>query len=215
MKKLSARLRAVADRIDHRRHADIGSDHGLLLRYLLVTGKIDFGLAVEINQQPYNHSVAALDRLNAVVVMADGLAGLKNHDVDGVSVCGVGGRLAASIVLDADVRIDKVILQPNDHLRHVRRRMHDGGYHLLNEIQTDGSRRFSVLVFEHHPGVPDPSYDESLLDAQHELGPRHWKRLEPTGRVEFENERRYWRQFPALTDQARRRAEAIETLLGK
>ncbi len=207
--RLPLRLRAVADLIDHRRHADIGSDHGLLLRHLLTTGRIDFGLAVEKNIQPYQNSIAALSGLNAEVVLADGAAGLQNHEVDGISVCGVGGRLAASIVLDRDIVLPKIVLQPNDHAAHVRRRMHAAGYHLTAQVRTQGRRVFDVMRFDHRPACRDPAYAPMAMEDQFELGPAVWANRSPRQRREHQNELAYWGQFIILTPQARRRVTAL------
>jgi len=47
MPKLDQRLIAVTRRIGSGVHADIGSDHGLLLASLLGSGRIDYGIAIE------------------------------------------------------------------------------------------------------------------------------------------------------------------------
>src|SRR6056297_785499 len=90
--RLDERLKIVASLIRCRVHADIGSDHGHLLKALLKSGRIEFGIAIENKTQPFLNSRKTLADCRADVRLADGLAGLQKGEADCLSLCGMGGR---------------------------------------------------------------------------------------------------------------------------
>ena len=89
MPRLDARLKSVAQQVCCRVHADIGSDHGHLLKALLAAGRIQRGIAIENKRQPFLNSQTTLQGVNADVRFADGIEGLKAGEADSLSICGI------------------------------------------------------------------------------------------------------------------------------
>ncbi len=74
MPRLDERLKTVARQIRWPIHADIGSDHGHLLKALLSAGRIDCGIAIENKRQPFENSRRTLADLASEVRLAEGFA---------------------------------------------------------------------------------------------------------------------------------------------
>ena len=181
MPKLDPRLIAVKEMIWSKTHADIGSDHGGLLVELLDCGRIEFGIAIENNLQPFENSQRALSGLAAEVRLGDGLGVLSRGEVDSISICGMGAKTMLRI-LDAhpDRLPDKVVLQPNRHAEFVRGWGLSNGFHLQQEFVSRGHWPYAILCFArggldvNQLPKPDVAYngldrDAALLFGPHEL----------------------------------------------
>ena len=117
MPKLDQRLIAVTRRIRSGTHADIGSDHGLLLASLLASGRINSGIAIENKRQPWENSTATLAGLAAEARLGDGLEVLKSGEADSLSICGMGAENMIAILERYPDRVpNTVVLQPNSRL---------------------------------------------------------------------------------------------------
>lgn len=163
--QLSKRLLAVANFVPAgRRLLDVGSDHAYLPLYLLEQGQITSAVAGEVVAGPYqsarknaqNSSFA--DRL--AVRLADGLAALEPTDgIDTVTICGMGGRLIASILENgrAELRgINRLILQPNNREDDLRLWLSSNGYAIQAEaILEEHGKIYEIIVAE--PGQQDLS----------------------------------------------------------
>ena len=100
--------------------ADIGSDHGYLITTAVQTGLANRGIAVEINQLPFEqtHKTIRLHALAAVVDvrLGDGLEPLKQGEADALCIAGMGGGTIKGILSNGRNRLKSVtqlVLQPN------------------------------------------------------------------------------------------------------
>ena len=72
MKRLSARLQAIAEMVEPGSYlADVGSDHALLPIHLVESGKISWAMAIENKIGPYLHMTQAIDEAGLQRVMAE------------------------------------------------------------------------------------------------------------------------------------------------
>ena len=148
MPRLDERLKCVAKQIRCEAHADIGSDHGHLLKALLTSGRIKFGIAIENKSQPYANSAQTLGELNAEVRFGDGLQPLQANEANSLSICGMGGELIAGILSELPERVPvRVIVQPNKRADLIREWGFKSGYWLRDEFVV-GEQPFDVLVLE-------------------------------------------------------------------
>ncbi|MEM9827166.1 MAG: tRNA (adenine(22)-N(1))-methyltransferase TrmK [Planctomycetota bacterium] len=218
--RLRPRLAEVAKRIRGGVHADLGSDHGRLLRHLLESSRIEHAIAIEINVVPWQHSRDALSGLSADVRHGDGLAAIEDDDpIDSLSVCGMGGKSIARILTRHPDRLPgHVILQPNDHSEAIRRWGLRGGFHLIDEARVGRKRRFEVLEFR-RGSDRDPAYEivagEGALDEEVAIhfGPHFIRRRDPDWLAELQEQREYLEALPARDKIAEWRYRAIELLL--
>jgi len=221
MPRLDPRLRLVATQVRCRVHADVGSDHGHLLKALLSSGRIERGIAIENKQAPLENSRRTLSRLPVSVRLADGLEGLHDGEADCLSLCGLGGRSIAKILDAFPGRVpDTVIVQPNDRIQDVRRWGLQSGFQLVDERVTSGRRPFCVLRFEKAPSETghsdswiDPVYQGIDPNAAILFGPHLIRRWEPEFVRRLTEERDYLLGLHGLGIPARERFEAIAGLL--
>jgi len=152
MPKLDQRLIAVTRQIRSGVHADIGSDHGLLLASLLGSGRIDYGIAIENKQQPWENSKTTLAELAAEVRLGDGLDVLEKDEADSLSICGMGAENMVAILDRYPERIPaKVVLQPNSRSELVREWAWQAGFWLVAEQVVRTTGKYAVLSFERAP----------------------------------------------------------------
>ena len=145
---INRRLKLVAEYVENRRLADIGSDHAYLPIYLAKNNKIDFAVAGEIVEGPHKVSIKNVQEENLVGVIdcrkAAGLDAIELSDnIEVITICGMGGKLIADILekgKDKLINRPNLILQPNLGERFVREKLQDLGYTITAEniIEEDG-----------------------------------------------------------------------------
>lgn len=163
--QLSQRLLAVSTFVPAgSRLLDVGSDHAYLPLYLLEQGQITAAVAGEVVAGPYQSALKNAqnspfaDRLT--VRLADGLAALEPTDgIDTVTICGMGGRLIASILDNGRAElegINRLILQPNNREDDLRLWLSSNGYAILAEaILEEHGKIYEIIVAE--PGQQELS----------------------------------------------------------
>ena len=214
MPRLDERLKTVARQIRWPIHADIGSDHGHLLKSLLSAGRIQRGIAIENKRQPFENSRATLDGFSAEVRFADGLEGLARGEANGISICGMGGRSMVRILKTLPDRVpDVVLLQPNRCPRLIRQWGMDAGFHLIDELTAAGHWEYVVLRFQRNAKTDDPAYDGIDREAAMLFGPHLIRSNDPRWRAQLESERSYIQDLDRLDTEMKRRLGAIERIL--
>jgi tRNA (adenine22-N1)-methyltransferase len=152
---LPPRLEAVARLVPlGARLADIGSDHGLLPRALLRSGRVAFALATEktaeLAARVDSRATASGIARGLAVRAGDGFSALRPEDaIDTVVVAGLGGRaiariLAGALGIDAATRV--LVLQPRSKPAELRAFLSTNGWRLEAESLTvERGRRHLTL----------------------------------------------------------------------
>ncbi|TCD46527.1 tRNA (adenine-N(1))-methyltransferase [Streptococcus sp. X16XC17] len=159
--KLSQRLEVVANFVPKgARLVDVGSDHAYLPLFLVEKNWLDFAIAGEVVQAPYQSAkanVAAADQSDKIQVrLANGLAAVEVEDrITVVTIAGMGGRLIAEILAtgkDKLLGVERLILQPNNREDDVRIWLQENGYQLVAEnILEENDKLYEILVAESGP----------------------------------------------------------------
>lgn len=152
--------------------ADIGSDHGHLLAYLLAENRLDHGYATELKNGPYLRlKTRFINEPRIIVYQADGLEHLP-RDVTSIVIAGMGGLLITKILekqLPRLQSIEHLILCPHQQEKELRTFMMTHGFHVSDEtIIAEAGQFYSVIVYR----VGPMTYDEREL----EYGPFNLKR---------------------------------------
>ncbi|MGM0212953.1 tRNA (adenine(22)-N(1))-methyltransferase [Enterococcus sp. AZ109] len=191
--ELSPRLQIVANYVPQdARLADIGSDHAYLPVALVLNKKIQYAIAGEVVQGPYEaaqRQVAknGLDQ-SIEVRLADGLEAvfLKDH-INAITICGMGGVLIRDILargkhLQRLSGTEKLILQPNVGEKQLRKWLAAEGYTITaEEILEDHRKVYEVIVAEK---LEDPVeyapqellFGPFLLNERSEIFLEKWQR---------------------------------------
>ena len=213
MPKLDQRLIAVTRQIRSGVHADIGSDHGLLLASLLGSGRIDYGIAIENKQQPWENSKTTLAELAAEVRLGDGLDVLEKDEADSLSICGMGAENMVAILDRYPERIPaKIVLQPNSRAELIRDWAWHAGFWLVAEQIVRTTGKYAVLTLERAPSgtdQDDPAYDGVDQACGFAFGPLILKENSPALVLDLHDEERWWSQFSELKPRAQRRLMLI------
>ncbi|MGC4430667.1 tRNA (adenine(22)-N(1))-methyltransferase TrmK [Streptococcus suis] len=185
--KLSKRLVTVADYVPQgARLADVGSDHAYLPLFLVEQGRIEFAVAGEVVQGPYQSALQNVelagqsDKIS--VRLANGLAAVEQADqISTVTIAGMGGRLIADILeagKDKLASVERLVLQPNNREDDVRRWLVAHDFQLVTEeILEENDKIYEILVAE--KGKSDLTADQLrfgpyLLEEQSATFQKKW-----------------------------------------
>lgn len=182
-KQLSPRLQKVADYVvkyaPHPiRLADIGSDHAYLPCHLALNHQIEYAVAGEVVDGPYQAAISEVtqQQLDTIVRVrkGNGLEVVNSDDgINVVTICGMGGALIRDILEAGKHALSehtKLVLQPNvgEHL--VREWLDAHQYTIVTEaIICDHSRLYDVIVAQLHPKKITSLTEKELLFGPHHL----------------------------------------------
>lgn len=171
--KLSKRLQAVADLVrEGSRLLDVGSDHAYLPTYLVQQGKIDFSIAGEVVNGPYqiakNHVVEQELQDKIEVRLANGLAAFETADnISCIVIAGMGGILISEILEAGKEKlgnVEQLVLQPNNHEASLRSWLMKNDFSISSEkIVLEAGKIYEIIVAKH--GKAD------LNEKEQEFGP--------------------------------------------
>lgn len=215
--RLDLRLKTVARHIRAAVHADVGSDHGHLVKALLASGRIEFGIAIENKSVPLENSRRTLaGSQHADVRLGSGLEPLAAGEADSLSLCGLGGQTIAGI-LDAhpDRVPPRLVAQPNKRADLVRHWCLRNRWHLTHELIVPDRRRHEVLVFDRSDCQTDPAYDGLDMHAALWFGPTLIANPTDEFLADLERWQTYYRRMESLSIESAGRLEAIERVMGK
>lgn len=150
--------------------ADIGSDHGYLITTAVQTGLAKRGVAIEINQLPFEqtHKTIRLHALAAVVDvrLGDGLDPLKKGEADALCIAGMGGGTIKGILsngLDRLESVTQLVLQPNVDAHILRDFLLKNEFEIVDEhLVADGGFVYQVIKVQ--PGHEPREYDRLELE---------------------------------------------------
>ncbi|MFZ2257447.1 MAG: class I SAM-dependent methyltransferase [Clostridiaceae bacterium] len=148
--------------------ADIGTDHGYVPMALLEYKKATRVIATDINRKPLEKAMSLADSYNLTGKIdfrqGPGLTVLKNGEVQGVIIAGMGGELIKDMIeisLDIVKRLEFLILQPAQNPEVIREYLYDKNFTILAEdlVREDDGR-----FYEYFRVV----YDEEIRGFSHQ-----------------------------------------------
>ena len=133
--------------------ADIGSDHGLLIKYLLSNDIVSKAYASDNKTGPYKRLKEAFQTDPRVTVyFADGLASLAS-DVDTIVIAGMGGALIADILergIGKATGAKRIVVSPHNQVDEVRKRFSRLGLRIVDEtIAEEDGMFYDIIVWKH------------------------------------------------------------------
>lgn len=152
--RLDDRLRAVAALVRNgKRVADIGTDHGYLVAYLVENNICPYGIAADLRKAPLENARQTViqqglsDKIE--LVLSDGLEKISENSCDDIVIAGMGGNLIAEILEKAPwVKSERIniVAQPMTHAEVLRQYFIDNGFTINKEATaTDGKRLYCIL----------------------------------------------------------------------
>ena len=167
--KLDDRLSAVAGLVRNgKRVADIGTDHGYLVAYLVENGVCPGGIAADLRKGPLENARQTVIQQGLSkkieLILSDGLHNIPENSCDDIVIAGMGGNLIAEILEKAPwVKSDRIniVAQPMTHAEVLRQYFIDNGFTINTErTATDGKRYYCIISASYTGIVKDcnPSY---------------------------------------------------------
>lgn len=160
---LTDRLQKVADLVPQgKAMADIGTDHGYLPIYLVETGKMESAIACDINAGPLDRAKENLISTGLAEKIAlrlgGGLSKLNIGEVDGVTICGMGGLMICRILEDDREKaqaLSWLVLQPQNHVAELKVFLSSHHFRIVKEVLSeDGGQLYEMLLAV--PGEMEP-----------------------------------------------------------
>ena len=175
--ELSQRLQAIAEQVPQgARLADVGTDHGYLPVWLLLSGCIDSAIATDLREGPLNRSRETAQRFGMAEQISfrlcDGLSDVRPEEADTVVIAGMGGETIASILEAAPWTKNGtlLLLQPMTKSAELRLWLQEHGYQISDEhIACEGKRLYSILTVK--GGTMPPLSPAELWAGQWSGGP--------------------------------------------
>ncbi|MBR5438176.1 MAG: SAM-dependent methyltransferase [Clostridia bacterium] len=152
--KLDARLSAVASLVRKgSRVADIGTDHGYLLAWLIENGISPCGIAADINKGPLDNAKKTVvesgiaDKVE--LILSNGLQKIAENSCDDIVIAGMGGNLISDILSACPWIYNEnlhIVAQPMSHAEVLREFYVKNGFKILEEkTATDGKRIYCII----------------------------------------------------------------------
>lgn len=153
--------------------ADIGTDHGYLPAYLLLSGRCCQVIASDIAEGPCKAAVETRNKYNLYsemeIRMAPGLQGIKAGEAEAVVIAGMGGATIVSILKDSPeiaATIKTFVLQPMNAANLLRQWLVQNGYHIAKEALCKENEHIYIILKAIHT-----ESREELSSLEAELGP--------------------------------------------
>ncbi|MBD1371189.1 SAM-dependent methyltransferase [Hazenella sp. IB182357] len=188
---ISDRLKTIASYIpEHKRVADIGGDHALLLMYLAKRHQLQHGIVGELNEGPFQNAKTRVQAFQCDslidVRLGNGLSILSPHEVDVVVIAGMGGNLITQILEEGKpslIGVHTLILQPNISSGLIRKWLVKNGFRIHQEtIVKENDILYEIIV-----AIQETS-DEIKPEILYDMGPMLWKERHPLLREKIEYE---------------------------
>lgn len=153
--KLTNRLQAAADLVPVcESMADIGTDHGYLPIYLVQEGRAKRAIACDVNEGPLTRASedvisSGLSR-QISLRLGGGLSPLAKDEVDGVTICGMGGLLVRDILAENEEKaqgLSWLVLQPQGHVAELRYFLSRHHFRIEKEVLSlDGGQLYELML---------------------------------------------------------------------
>ncbi len=180
--ELSERLQTVADAVQSRGAiADIGTDHAYIPIYLILSGKTEHAIAMDVRKGPLlraKENIQAYQLEDKIETrLSDGLEKLDDKEVETIVIAGMGGALMARILSDGAHALctkKELILQPQSELYKVRRQLHKMGYQIIEEKMLMDEGKFYTVIRaidgeEVYAREVEYDYGKYLLEEKNEV----------------------------------------------
>ncbi len=159
MIKLTNRLRTAAEFVRADRvTADVGTDHGYLPAFLVMSGVTKDAIAADIAKGPLDNARSTVEKYelqdNIRLILSDGLDNLP-HNVEELIICGMGGNLIADILTKAPwIKKESMhlVLQPMTHSQDVRQYLTENGFYIDAEKTCCDDNKNYIVISAYYNG---------------------------------------------------------------
>lgn len=191
---ITPRLQKIADFVNSKVIADIGTDHAYIPIELMRCGKISHAIACDINPGPLDiakNNIAKYGLSESIETrLANGLSALTPGEAEEIIIAGMGGKLIADIIKDKQevAKQARLILQPMNAQAELRKLLFDMGFQITREaLAIEGFKVYNIMYVqlgdtkpycdEIHYHLPPSLYNDSLFPKLCEKKLREFKKI--------------------------------------
>jgi tRNA (adenine22-N1)-methyltransferase len=152
--------------------ADVGTDHGQLPVFLVLSGRVPRAVVSDKREAPLQGAkdLAWSCRLSAAQFdarLSDGLAHLASGEAATVTICGMGGTLMARILSEnpPSAGVLRLVLQPNNAAEVLRSHLSSHGWAIQREEMIEDGRYFYPVIAA-SPGEQELSEADALFGPE-------------------------------------------------
>lgn len=164
--KLTNRLKTAADFVRHGRFtADVGTDHGYLPAFLVVSEITQKAIAADIAEGPLDNARKTVEKYSLddsiQLILSDGLDNIP-ETVEEIIITGMGGNLIAEILGKASwIKNENIhlILQPMTHSQDVRQFLCENGFYIESEKTCCDDNKNYIVMSAFYSGECEPRDD--------------------------------------------------------
>ena len=154
MIKISKRLKTIATFVnDNSNIIDIGCDHGLLDIYLIENKHNITLTASEINTNALNNAKKNINKYklnnNIKLIESDGLDNIDTTNYNTIIIAGMGSHTIVGILhkgIKKLKKIDTIILQSNNDIDFLRKKVIELGYHIEKETLVEEKNIIYTII---------------------------------------------------------------------
>lgn len=133
--------------------ADIGTDHAYVPVYLILSGKCEKALAMDINKGPLLRAEENIKKFSLEskisTRLSNGLENILDGEVDTVVIAGMGGILINNIIENDKERLTSVkrfVLQPMTAVEETRKYLSENGFLIEDErLSKEGDKIYTII----------------------------------------------------------------------
>jgi len=174
MLRIGKRLQTVASMVPFGSTvADIGTDHGYVPAYLVLTGRCRYVIASDIAEGPCRAAAETSKKYNLPDKMdirtAPGLQGLRIGEAETVVIAGMGGATIIDILEESPEVVATVktfVLQPMNAAKLLRRWFMQHGFRIAEETLCKENGHIYIIIKAMHTNEK-----QELSSLEEELGP--------------------------------------------
>ncbi len=136
------RFEKLVSKIEYRTLADIAADHCYISLLALITDKVDFVIASDLNKAPLEIGKANIKAFGVryedkiETRLGSGVSTIKDGEVESVIIAGIGGNLMLNLLKQEESKLKtfkQLILQPQNEEIEMKRYIHSIGYTIKEE----------------------------------------------------------------------------------
>ena len=152
---ITPRLKTVINNVNHKKIADIGTDHAYIPIFLAEKNLADRVIATDINEGPLSIARANIEKKglgNKIETrLSGGLSVIRAGEADDIIIAGMGGILISEII-DRDIdtaKQSRLILQPMNAQYELRKYLLSHGFKITGEdLAVEGFKVYNIITAE-------------------------------------------------------------------
>ncbi len=153
MLEVSKRINTLVELVEHKKVADIATDHCYIPIHLCNMKEVSKVIACDINKKPLEKGREHINKYNLQNIietrLGNGLYPIKVGEVDTIIIGGIGGELMVEILknsLEVVQSMKQLVLQPQSYQEEFRKFINSIGFKIDKEVVLKEHKFYTIFV---------------------------------------------------------------------